>query len=366
MNVFEILTTDPSSSARRGRLSTPHGVIDTPVFMPVGTNATVKTLGAEDLEAMGSQIILSNAYHNTLRPGDERIGRLGGLHKFMNWNGAILTDSGGFQVFSLESLREITEEGVRFRSHVDGLEIFWTPEKVMEIQANLGSDIVMPLDECPALPAPAEKIREAAERTLRWLERSLKSPRTEAQALFGIVQGGIDPELRRWSARRTLSLECEGYAIGGLSVGEEKKAMLEMVAITAEELPKQKPRYLMGVGTPMDLIESVAHGIDMFDCVLPTRNARNGTLFVAPGTLAIKNAEFKEDERPIEDGCECLTCRRYSRAYLHHLFRANEILGLRLNTIHNLTFYLTWMKRIREALATGRFGELRREVLSFV
>lgn len=352
---FELLKTDGQTNARLGRLHTAHGVVETPVFIPVGTHATVKTLGSEDLEAMGAQILLSNAYHNALRPGDELIAKQGGLHQFMKWPRAILTDSGGFQVFSLESLRKVTEEGVRFRSHWDGTEFFWTPEKVVEIQARLGSDVTMPLDECVALPAPAGKVREAAERTLRWLDRALQTERPPWQALFGIVQGGTDPELRRFSALETIRRECDGYAIGGLSVGEEKPAMLEMTARVAEEIPSSKPRYLMGVGTPLDLAESVALGIDLFDCVMPTRNARNGTLFTCEGTLSIKRAEFKEDGRPLDENCKCIACRRYTRSYLHHLFRNGEILGLRLNTIHNVTFYLGWMEKIRAAIREGRF-----------
>ncbi|MFH1263263.1 MAG: tRNA guanosine(34) transglycosylase Tgt [Pseudomonadota bacterium] len=358
---FELLAADSGTKSRLGRITTAHGTVETPVFMPVGTNATVKTLGSEDLEALGAEIILSNAYHNALRPGDETVARMGGLHGFMKWPRVILTDSGGFQVFSLESMRKVTEEGVRFRSHWDGTELFWTPEKVVGIQVNLGSDITMPLDECVALPATATKVREAAERTLRWLDRALRTERPEHQALFGIVQGGIDPELRRFSARETIARECDGYSIGGLSVGEEKGAMLEMIELVTEELPSSKPRYLMGVGTPLDLAEGVARGIDMFDCVMPTRNARNGTLFTSRGTVSIKKAEFKEDERPLDETCSCIACRRYTRAYLHHLYRLNEILGLRLNTIHNLTFYLGWMTRIRTAIREGRFASLLTE-----
>jgi queuine tRNA-ribosyltransferase len=353
---FELQKSDSETKARLGRLTTAHGTVETPVFMPVGTHATVKTLGSEDLEALGAEIILSNAYHNALRPGDESVARQGGLHGFMKWPRAILTDSGGFQVFSLESLRKVSEEGVKFRSHWDGTELFWTPERVVEIQRNLGSDITMPLDECVALPSPEAKVREAAERTLRWLDRALATPRHPWQALFGIVQGGIDPDLRRFSARETIGRACEGYSIGGLSVGEEKGAMLEMISVTTEELPALKPRYLMGVGTPLDLAEGVALGVDMFDCVMPTRNARNGTLFTSEGTLGIKRAEFKEDQRPLDETCGCIACRRYTRAYLHHLFRNREILGLRLNTLHNVTFYLDWMRQIRVAIREGRLG----------
>jgi queuine tRNA-ribosyltransferase len=354
---FELERTDAATNGRLGRMVTAHGKIETPVFMPVGTQATVKTLGSEDLEALGAEIILSNAHHNAIRPGDRTIANLGGLHAFMNWPRAILTDSGGFQVFSLESIRKVTEEGVKFRSHWDGTEFFWTPERVVEIQRNLGSDVTMPLDECIALPAPPKRVRDAAERTLRWLDRALATPRNDGQALFGIVQGGTDLELRKFSAEETVRRECDGYAIGGLSVGEEKSAMLESISVVTGILPAEKPRYLMGVGTPLDLAEGVALGVDMFDCVMPTRNARNGTLFTSEGTVAIKKAEYREDLRPLDPGCACPTCRRYTRAYLHHLFRSGEILGLRLNTIHNVAFYLGWMKGIREAIREGRFPE---------
>jgi queuine tRNA-ribosyltransferase len=363
---FELLQISADHRARLGKLTTPHGSIDTPVFMPVGTNATVKTLDSGDLENLGAQIILSNAYHNTIRPGDDLIRELGGLHKFMNWSGAILTDSGGFQVFSLETLRKVSEEGVVFRSHLDGTEFSFTPERVMEIQSRLGSDIAMPLDQCPSLPSSIEAIREATERTLRWLDRSLASRKNPTQALFGIVQGGVDPDLRRFSAKETASKDCDGFSIGGLSVGEEKKEMYDTIDVVTEILPKDKPRYLMGVGTPLDLIEGVARGIDMFDCVMPTRNARNGTLFTSFGKLSIKRAEFRNDKRPIDEACACVTCRRYNRAYLHHLFRTNEILGLRLNTLHNLTHYLSWMTKIRASIRAGTFAELLNKAREFL
>ncbi len=358
---FHLIDSDKKTSARVGRITTVHGTVETPVFMPVGTNATVKTLGSEDLEAMGFTILLSNAYHNAIRPGDELIARQGGLHQFMKWPRAILTDSGGFQIFSLESLRKVTEEGAMFRSHVDGTSMFWTPEKVVQIQTHLGSDITMPLDECIALPQEESKVREAAERTLRWLDRALAQARPPYQALFGIIQGGITPALRKFSVLETIARNCDGYAIGGLSVGEEKQEMLDMVELIAEKVPKDRARYLMGVGTPLDLVEAVALGIDMFDCVIPTRNARNGTLFVDGGQLSIKRAEFKEDQRPIDPNCNCLACGRYTRAYLHHLFRANEILGIRLNTIHNLTYYSSWMKRIRHAIKEDKFSEFLKQ-----
>lgn len=356
MYSFKILKEDKQTNARLGRIQTAHGEIETPVFMPVGTNATVKTLDSEDLKTMDVQILLSNAYHNHLRPGDEVIARQGGLHKFMQWPRALLTDSGGFQVFSLQTFRKIKEEGVIFQSHLDGRELFWSPENVMKIQANLGSDIAMPLDECIELPAPESKVREATERTLRWLDRAKKTSRPLHQALFGIVQGGTDPKLRRFSTRETMERDCDGYAIGGLSVGEDKNAMMDCVSMVTEELPKDRARYLMGVGTPTDLLKAVARGVDMFDCVLPTRNARNGTLFVQGKTISIKKAEFREDSEPLDPTCKCFTCRTYSRAYLHHLFRADEILGLRLNTIHNVFFYLNWMKKIRKAIEEDRFS----------
>ncbi len=352
---FEVEKRDARTNARTGVVHTSHGDVPTPVFMPVGTHATVKTLDASDLEELDAKIILSNAYHNALRPGDELVNDLGGLHGFMKWDRAILTDSGGFQVFSLASLRRLDDQGVTFRSHWDGSEVVWTPEKVVRIQRNLGSDIMMPLDQCIELPASEDRVEEALERTLRWLDRSLKEPRKETQHLFGIVQGGISPSLRRRSAEETIQRDCPGFSIGGLSVGEEKSAMYEMVDVVTEILPQEKPRYLMGVGTPLDLVEGVARGVDMFDCVMPTRNARNGTLFVHEGKINIKRSEYRNDDRPLEEGCSCLACRRYSRAYLHHLFRVNEILALRLNTLHNITFYLNWMREIREAICEGEF-----------
>lgn len=357
---FKIEQSCTDTLARTGSFSTSHGDVQTPVFMPVGTHATVKTLDASDLEHLDAKIILSNAYHNALRPGDELVAKQGGLHGFMKWPRAILTDSGGFQVFSLAALRKLDDSGVKFQSHWDGSEVVWTPEKVVQIQRNLGSDIIMPLDQCIALPAEDSKVEEALERTLLWLDRSIAEPKAKHQSLFGIVQGGVSPSLRKRSAEETLQRECQGYSIGGLSVGEEKSAMYEMVDVVTEILPKKKPRYLMGVGTPLDMAEAVARGVDMFDCVMPTRNARNGTLFVHDGKISIKNAQYKNDSRPLEEGCPCLACQRYNRAYLHHLFRVNEILALRLNTLHNLTFYLGWMSEIRVAVREGTFDAFLR------
>jgi queuine tRNA-ribosyltransferase len=279
----------------------------------------------------------------------------------MSWKGTVLTDSGGFQVFSLETLRKVTEEGVAFRSHVDGAPISWTPESVMKVQEQLGADIAMPLDQCPALPSSKESVREATERSVRWLDRALRKRTREDQAVFGITQGGIDTSLRRWSAQETIQRECEGYAIGGLSVGEEKNAMMDMVEVSTEILPKEKPRYLMGVGTPLDLIEAVARGVDMFDCVMPTRNARNGTLFTSTGRVNIKNAEHRLSDEPLDLSIPHFASRDFSRGYLHHLQRSGEFLGMRLNSLHNLAFYVHWMKRIREAITDGTFNEMRKE-----
>ncbi len=329
--------------------------------MPVGTAGTVKGVTPEELVATGAEIILSNTYHLYLRPGHERIRDLGGLHRFMNWKGPILTDSGGFQVFSLASLRRVDDEGVRFRSHLDGSTHLLTPEKSMEIQACLGSDVAMALDECPALPAPREAIEQAVDRTTLWARRSREAYRGPG-ALFGIVQGGDHDDLRERSARDLLTLDLPGYAVGGVSVGEPTEIVASTIARAASLLPADRPRYLMGVGKPRDLIAAVAAGFDLFDCVLPTRNARNGTLFTTRGRVNIKRAEFQDDPNPLDDACPCETCRNYSRAYLRHLFQCGEILSSRLNTIHNLTYYQTLMARAREAIAEGVFEDLRREL----
>lgn len=360
---FELIKKDHGSEARLGRISTPHGEIHTPVFMPVGTQGTVKALLPETVRELGAQIILSNTYHLYLRPGHELIRRLGGLHRFMNWNGPILTDSGGFQVYSLGALRKITEEGVAFRSHIDGSRHFITPEVSIEIQEALGSDIVMCFDECTPFPADFEYAQKSLDLTLRWAERSKKAKTQNGQALFGIVQGGTYPELRKRAISELVSIGFDGYALGGLSVGEPIETMLDIAAEHAPLLPQDAPRYLMGVGTPRDIIESVERGIDMFDCVIPTRCARNGLLFTNAGKIVIKNAIFREDERPLDSGCDCYTCRYYSRAYLRHLFMAKEILALVLNTIHNVRYYTALMEKIRTAIEEGGFRELKREII---
>jgi queuine tRNA-ribosyltransferase len=353
---FTVLKEDTQSRARLGRLVTSRSTIETPVFMPVGTNITIKTLDTQDIELLDPQIILSNAYHNFLRPGDEVVARRGGLHGFMNWDRSILTDSGGFQVFSLDAFSKVTPEGVEFRSHIDGTKFQWTPERVIEIQKNLGSDIMMPIDVCTGLPASHQKLQEAAKLTLAWLDRALKVERPAHQSLHGIIQGGTDPELRRFSTLETVARDCDGYSIGGLSVGEEPQAMYDAVEICTQDMPKDKTRYLMGVGTPIDLVENVYRGVDMFDCVMPTRNARNGSLFSTQGRIHIRKAKYKEVDEPIDPACDCYTCQHYSAAYLHHLFKCNEYLALRLNTIHNLRYYLNLMKRIRQAIAQDAFG----------
>jgi queuine tRNA-ribosyltransferase len=361
--------THSDGAARRGVIHTAHGDIETPVFMPVGTQGVVKALTPRDLEEAGASIILGNTYHLYLRPGDELIARRGGLHRFSGWPRPILTDSGGYQVFSLSDRRKIEEHGVQFRSHLDGSPHVLTPEKAVDIQANLGSDIAMVLDECPALPSTAEVIDQSLQLTARWARRCRtrfqelkeKIPDPFSQAQFGIVQGGTFPELRAKSAELTVAIGFEGYAIGGLSVGEPSGTMYQIVEQTAPLLPAGQPRYLMGVGTPLDIIEAVARGIDMFDCVLPTRNARNGQLLTSEGPLNIKNAQFSEDDGPADPACGCYTCRHFSRAYLRHLSMAGEMTGGTLNTLHNLTFYLDTMRRIREAIAFGRFEDFRQD-----
>jgi len=358
---FELFKEDSKSQARLGRLHTPHGPVDTPVFMPVGTQATVKAMSPRELLEVGARIILSNTYHLYLRPGHELIRQAGGLHAFMGWSGPILTDSGGFQVFSLGDLRRITEEGVEFRSHIDGSKHLFTPEKVMEIEMALGPDIAMVFDECVSYPSEYEYTRQAMERTTRWARRCLAAHTREDQALFAIVQGGVYKDLREKSAKELAALDFPGYGIGGLSVGEPKPLMYEMLEATVPHLPREKPRYLMGVGSPDCLLEGVARGIDMFDCVLPTRIARNGTVFTKKGKLVIRNAKYKEDFLPLDPACECYACRTFSRAYLRHLFNSDEILGLRLTTIHNLHFLLKLMKEIRESIAAGDFSQFREE-----
>ncbi len=342
---------------------TARGVVATPVFMPVGTYATVKTLTPEELRTMGAGLILSNMYHLYLRPGAEAIAQLGGLHRFMHWDGPILTDSGGFQIFSLAPFREVSDQGVTFRSHLDGSSHFLTPERVVALQETLGVDIMICLDECPGYPAPEAEVRRAAARTLDWARRSQAARRRPEAALFAVVQGGMFPEWRREQAQAMRQMEFDGYALGGLSVGEDKELTWEMVAATTPELPEDKPRYLMGVGTPEDLLEGVSRGVDLFDCVLPTRNARNGMAFTGNGRVVIKNAAYALDPRPLDEACGCYTCRHYSRAYLRHLYVCREILAFRLLTFHNLYYYLDLMVKMRQAIRQDRFAAFRREIL---
>jgi queuine tRNA-ribosyltransferase len=403
---FALIAED--GAARRGRLGTPHGEVETPAFMPVGTAATVKTLEPRDLEALGVRLVLANTYHLYLRPGHERVRRLGGLHRFMGWKGALLTDSGGFQVYSLGEARRdveaaeagepdeaappagreapglvsVSDDGVVFKSHLDGSRHAFTPERAVEVQEALGADVIMAFDECPPALADRRYHEEALARTQRWLVRcraawlQIEARKAEGArapgpagggpapaSLFGIAQGGLFPDLRRRAVEEGAALDLPGYALGGYAVGEEPEAMWEGVARDAPLLPRDKPRYLMGVGMPEDLLEGVAAGVDLFDCVLPTRCARNGLLFTARGRLVIRNARYAEDERPVEPGCPCYGCRTFSRAYLRHLFKSGEILGLRLNTLHNLQHYLSLMAGAREAIEQGRFAAFRRERL---
>ncbi len=360
---FRIEARDDDSAARAGVFVTPHGDIPTPVFAPVGTQATVKTLSPEELSAVGAKLVLANTYHLYLRPGHELIREFGGLHEFMGWHGPMLTDSGGFQVFSLSALRKVDDDGVTFRSHIDGSMHRFTPEKVMEVEEALGADIAMTLDECPP-PKDRAYNEQALRRTHLWAARCRESHTREDQALFGIVQGGIFPDLREQSARFITSLDFPGYAIGGLSVGETKEEMYATLDVTVPMLPEGKPRYLMGVGTPEDILESVERGVDFFDCVFPTRVARNGALLTSHGRINIRNARFARDPNPIEPGCTCYTCQHYSRAYLRHLFVAKETLGLRLATIHNLHFMEKLMADIRKHIKDGTFVEFKRSFLS--
>ena len=352
-----------SGRARRGRMTTVHGDVDTPAFMPVGTQGAVKAVTTDELRRCGTSIVLSNTYHLYLRPGHEVIRDLGGLHRFMTWDGPILTDSGGYQVFSLAGMRRIDDEGARFQSHIDGSTHLLTPEKSMEVQSALGSDVAMVLDECPPGEATREEVAAAVERTTNWAARSREAYAGPGVA-FGIVQGGTFPELRERSARQLLELDFPGYAIGGVSVGESAESVVETVRFTAGLLPADRPRYLMGVGMPRDLVEAVAAGVDLFDCVLPTRNARNGSLFTSRGRVNIKRSELRRDERPLDGSCPCETCADYSRAYLRHLFVSGELLAARLHTIHNLTYYLGLMQRIRAAIDESRYAEFRAEFLA--
>ena len=362
---FEVLARDSRSAGRAGRLYTPHGAVDTPVFMPVGTAGTVKALTQEMLEELDAQLLLANTYHLFLRPGHEAIRELGGLHRFMGWPRALLTDSGGYQVFSMNSIRQVSEDGVTFSSHLDGSPQFLSPEKAIEVQVALGADFIMALDECLEYPASHEKARHSMELTLRWARRcqaAFAAEDSSGQALFGIVQGGAYADLRRECARRLVEMDFPGYAIGGLAVGEPPALSYEMTEACVAELPEDKPRYLMGVGYPLDLIEYVRHGVDMMDCVLPTRNARNGYLFTGAGSLHIRNAVYARDSRPLDERCGCSVCRRYSRAYLRHLFNAGEISAAILATHHNLYFYLDLMRRIRTAIREGTLDELANQV----
>jgi len=345
--------------ARRGEVITSHGVFQTPVFMPVGTQATVKAVTVENLKEIGAGIILGNTYHLFVRPGHELIKACGGLHSFMNWDGSILTDSGGFQIFSLKELTKISEEGAAFRSHLDGSRLFLSPEDAIEVQQALGSDIMMCLDTCIPYPASRDETVTSTALTGRWAERCRSAHSSREQLLFGIVQGGMYPELRKESAETMVDIGFDGYAIGGLSVGESKDQMHDMTEATVPHLPDDYPVYLMGVGTPEDLVEGVWRGVDMFDCVMPTRNARNGTLFTSFGKLVIKNARYREDQAPIDNACSCYTCRHYSRAYLRHLFVCREILAYQLNTIHNLHYYVSLMGEIREAIENDRYRAFR-------
>jgi len=376
MTAFTFRLTHTDGAARSGVMTTPHGTVETPAFMAVGTQGAVKGITHRDLEGAGSQILLSNTYHLYLRPGDDLIARRGGLHQFIGWTRPILTDSGGYQVFSLAERRTIDENGARFKSHLDGSSHLLTPERAADIQAQLGSDVAMVLDECLAYPATIEAARTSMEMTSRWAARARQRQMTlregpvpgvivtnPGQAQFGIVQGGVFPELREESAKRTVEIGFEGYAIGGLSVGEPSALMYEVVGRTTPYLPVDRPRYLMGTGTPEDLVESVARGIDIFDCVLPTRNARNGQLFTSEGRINIKNARYAEDDRPLDPACACYTCRHHSRAYLRHLYLAGEMTAGALNTLHNLSFYLDTMRRIRDAIAFRTFDTFRQGFL---
>ena len=358
---YELLKECSDTKGRLGKLHTNRGVINTPIFMPVGTQATVKTMTPEELKEVNAEIILSNTYHLFLRPGHDLIDKAGGLHKFMNWDRPILTDSGGFQVFSLGKLRKLSEEGATFNSHIDGSKQELTPEKAIEIQNALDSDIAMVLDECPPFPATREYVYNSLKRTTRWAKRCIEANKNPNQSLFGIVQGGMYQDLREESVKELLELNFPGYAIGGLSVGEPKDIMYEVLEYTTPLLPKNKPRYLMGVGSPDALFEGVEKGIDMFDCVHPTRIGRNGTAMTTYGTVNITNAKFKEDFSPLDEECSCYTCRNYTRAYLRHLFKANEILGLRLMTYHNVHFLINTMKNIRMSLEEDRFIAYKNE-----
>lgn len=359
---FTLEKNSSQCKARTGIIETNHGVIKTPVFMPVGTRATVKAMNNDELKSIGSQIILSNTYHLYLKPGQEIIRKADGLHKFMNWDRPILTDSGGFQVFSLSKTRKITEEGVQFRSHIDGSKHFISPEKSMEIQNDLGSDIMMAFDECVPYPASYEYTEDSMKRTLRWLKRCKDYHKnTDRQNLFGIIQGGMYKDLREYSAKNTIDFDLPGYAIGGLSVGEPRDLMIKLLDFTTDFMPENKPRYLMGVGTPDYLFEAVEHGVDMCDCVLPTRIARNGTALTSKGKLVVKNAKYKDDFAPLDENCDCYACKNHTRAYIRHLLNVDEILGARLLSIHNLRFLIKMMENIRKSIEEDRYLEFKDE-----
>ena len=358
---FELLHTCAQTGARRGRLHTPHGTIETPVFMPVGTQGSVKAIAPDDLHTMDARIILGNTYHLMLRPGEQLIGELGGLHRFISWDRAMLTDSGGFQVYSLSEKRKITEDGATFQSHLDGSKHVLTPERSIEIQEVLGADIIMAFDECPPALSERSYMEPSLARTTRWLQRCVNAWHKQRSSLFGIVQGGLYEDLRKRHAEEVCAFDLPGFALGGFAVGEEPAQMHDGVAFSAPLLPKNKPRYLMGVGTPLDLVTCVGHGVDMFDCVLPSRTARNALLFTSQGKLTIKNARYARDQRPVDPSCSCYTCRKFSRAYLRHLFVAEELVAMRLNTLHNLHFFLTLMKDARAAIENDRYGDFLRE-----
>ena len=361
--MFELLKTDATTKPRLGKLTTTHGVVDTPVFMSVGTQASVKALDPRELHEMGTQIILGNTYHLNIRPGLEIISAAGGLHKFMNWDKPILTDSGGFQVFSLAKIRKVKAHGVEFRSHLDGSLLFIGPKESMEIQRVLGSDIAMAFDECPPHDAPAKEQRHAVERTIRWARECREQPRADGQKVFGIVQGGSDPVLREECAKALVAMEFDGYAIGGVSVGEPEPEMMRAIELAEPHLPAHKARYAMGLGTPAQMVELIARGVDMFDCVLPTRVARNGTAYTRRGAMGLKGSSYKTDFRPIEEDCDCYACKNFTRAYLRHLLRANEILGLRMLSVHNSHMYLKVMTDVRAAIAAGTFLEFYRDFI---
>ncbi len=359
---FQVNRCDVDSRARLGRIETPHGPIDTPVFMPVGTRGTVKGLTPDQLREVGTTILLANTYHLALRPGDTVVSDLGGLHRFMGWDGPILTDSGGFQVFSLATLNSIDDDGVTFKSHIDGATVRLDPAGAMRIQENLGADIIMAFDECPKLPATESAMEQAVSRTIRWAAACKGAHQRADQALFGIVQGGLDVDVRMRCLDALAAMDFDGYAVGGLSVGEKPAEMVSLLQAFAWRMPREKPRYLMGVGRPIDIIEAVAAGIDMFDCVMPTRNGRNSWAFVESGeTLRLRNARFLRDDRPLEAACDCYTCKHFGRAYLRHLFLADEMLGPMLVSLHNIAYYHRWMRRIRDAIASARFGDLLEE-----